>query len=292
MNFLNSFIKEVDNELKKPAHQRPVHQQPAVQHSAEQEFPTSSASAADEEDDDASQRPAGQEDIDGPGKNRDLPPEVVEFRRGLLGPGGSDKIASGLKEALSTCVENAIAIVGKSDGFLGNSAIKIMLPDQLQQIGTALRSIGLGPKIDEFEVSMNRAAERAAPASREVVKKAVMGLSFDDVQNIWNGKNSQGVKTSSAITDYFQEKIGADLLTAFSPIIDQAIEETTVTRQFNKLSSKSRGLPIVGDAFDIDIGTYTKKKTIEGLFTILKQEEVKIRKDPAARITDVLKMMF
>jgi len=206
----------------------------------------------------------------------------------LASPGaktlGDDKIISGLKEALSIGTENTANLTGSIDGFLKNEAIKILLPEKLQSMDKALRLAGFGPQVDEFVVSMNRAAEQAAPLAKPIFKDAVTNMSFDDAKKILNGGNT-------AATDYFKSKTRDQLATAFRPEVEKTMNQVGVTTQYKQLVGQYTTLPFVkGPAFDVD--DYVVGKSLDGLFYTLAQEEQKIRTNPAARVTDLLKEVF
>ena len=206
----------------------------------------------------------------------------------LASPGaktlGDDKIISGLKEALSIGTENTANLTGSTDGFLKNEAIKILLPEKLQSMDKALRLAGFGPQVDEFVVSMNRAAEQAAPLAKPIFKDAVTNMSFDDAKKILNGGNT-------AATDYFKGKTRDQLATAFRPEVEKTMNQVGVTTQYKQLVGQYTTLPFVkGPAFDVD--DYVVGKSLDGLFYTLAQEEQKIRTNPAARVTDLLKEVF
>lgn len=197
---------------------------------------------------------------------------------------GDDKIISGLKEALNVGTENTVKLTGHTDGFLKNEAIKILLPEKLQSMDKALRLAGLGPQVDELVVSMNRAAEQAAPLAKPIFKDAVTNMSFDDAKKILDGGDT-------AATDYFQGKTRDQLATAFKPEVEKTMSQVGVTTQYKELVGQYTTLPFVKvPAFDLD--DYVVGKSLDGLFHTLAQEEQKIRTNPAARVTDLLKDVF
>ncbi len=195
-----------------------------------------------------------------------------------------DKIASGLKEALQVGTDNAVKSTGRPDGYFGNPAIKILLPQKLQVMEKGLRIMGKGPQVDEFVLSMNRAAEQAAPLAKPIFLKALQQMTFDDARNILKGGDT-------AATDYFKQKTSADLTAAFTPVVDKAMENTGVNRQYDKLMGGASALPF-GRPAALDINRYVVSKSLDGLFYVLGQEETKIRRNPAAQITPLLKQVF
>jgi hypothetical protein len=203
------------------------------------------------------------------------------------GPGGgpSDaQVASGLKQALQVGTNNAVKATGRPDGYFRNQAIKILMPQELQTFESGLRLVGYGPQVDEFVLSMNRAAERAAPHAKRIFWDAITKMSFADARNILNGGDT-------AATEYFKDKTTDELTAAFRPVVGQAMNEVGVTRQYKGLVNRYQAIPFVKrEAFDID--QYVVRKALDGLFTVVGQEERKIRTDPAARVTDLLKDVF
>jgi hypothetical protein len=196
------------------------------------------------------------------------------------------KIGSGLKEALKVGIENTIKLLGKNDGYFANQAVKILLPENIRKMEPALRRIGLGPKLDEFTLSMNRAAEKAAPLAADIFSSAITDMSFDDVQKIYKGGNT-------AATDYLKAKTSEKLLGQFQPEVRKSMDAFEVTRKCEEIQGMAETLPLVGKyAKGIDINKYVSSKALDGLFKVLAQQEEKIRTDPAARATDLLKEVF
>ena len=194
------------------------------------------------------------------------------------------KIGSGLKEALKIGTESAVKFTGKLDGYFMNQAIKLLMPEKLQAMEKTLRAVGLGPQVDEFVLSMNRAAERAAPAAKQIFWDAIGEMTFQDAKKILSGNET-------AATDYFKAKTTDNLTTAFKPIVDKATNEVGVTRQYKELVGRFQSIPFV-KIETVDIDQYVTTKALDGLFYVVAQEEKKIRTDPAARVTDLLKEVF
>jgi hypothetical protein len=194
------------------------------------------------------------------------------------------KIASGLKQALSVGTKKAVSLVDKPGGYLDNQAIKIVLPKSLQPAEGLLRSAGQGPKIDGFIVSMNHAAESAAPAAEQIFADAVTAMSIDDARKLLNGGDT-------SITEYFKVKTSTQLATAFRPSVEKAMNENEVTQQYQGLTGNLPQLPFMKSSpFDID--TYVVNQALNGLFYMLAQQERDIRHNPAARSTALLKDVF
>ena len=203
-----------------------------------------------------------------------------------LGGGGlSDaKISSGLQEALKLGTENAVLQTGAVDGFLKNQAIKILMPKTLQNMEKPLRMVGYGPQIDEFVVGMNRAAEKAVPFAKDIFWDAIGQMSFDDARKILNGNDT-------AATDYFKAKTSKNLHTAFRPSVEQVMDQVGVNRQYNDLIGRYKSVPFA-KSITFDVNQYVTEKATDGIFFVVAQEEKKIRTNPAARVSDLLKEVF
>jgi len=196
----------------------------------------------------------------------------------------NETVVSGLKEALPIGSGNAVSLNGKVDGYFKNAAIKILMPEKLKSLEKGLRLAGQSRQVDEFVLSMNRAAEKAAPFAKDIFWGAIKRMTFSDATRILKGGDT-------AATDYFRGATTEELTTAFQPIVTQSMESIGVTRQYKVLASRYNALPFVkSQAFDLD--RYVVDKSLEGLFYVLAQEEHKIRTDPAARVTDLLKVVF
>lgn len=205
---------------------------------------------------------------------------------GLGRPGGLNdaKIASGLKEALQIGTQNAVNLTGRLDGYFRNEVIKILMPEKLQTLEKGLRLVGYGPRVDEFVLSMNRAAERAAPRAKAIFWDAIGEMSFEDARKILNGGDT-------AATDYFQDKTTDRLAAAFRPVVDKVMNEVGVTRRYKELIGRYEAIPFVtSERFDID--QYVVTKALGGLFYVVGEEERKIRTNPTARVTDLLQEVF
>ena len=162
---------------------------------------------------------------------------------------GDAKVASGLKEALSIGASKAVRLTGVTDGFAGNPAIKIAMPDELKTLEKGLWMMGQGRQVDEFELSMNRAAESAAPAAEPIFKKAIANMGFSDARGILMGGNT-------AATDYFKRTTSEELTTAFRPTVEEAMGKTGVTQRYDDLTKQMQKIPFGGKApaFDINFG--------------------------------------
>lgn len=195
-----------------------------------------------------------------------------------------DKIILGLKEALNIGTGNAVTGVGRLDGFFKDAIIKILMPKKLQTIEKGLRAVGQGRRVDEFVLSMNRAAEKAAPQAKAIFLGAIKEMTFDDARKILTGGDT-------AATSFFKEKTTDHLSAAFRPIIEKAMNEVGATRQYKDLIGRYQTIPFARN-YTVDIDEYVTGKAIDGLFYYVGEEEKKIRKNPAARVTQILKDVF
>jgi hypothetical protein len=193
-------------------------------------------------------------------------------------------IVDGLKEALAVGTGNTVQALSKANGYFHNPKLKIPLPESIQKYEKILRSAGFGSQVDAFERSMNRAAEKAAPEAKALFVDAIKAMTFSDARAILDGDDD-------AATRYFKGKTSRRLQSLFKPTIHQAMERVGVTRSYTSLSRKIKALPFTGD-FVVDLDAYVTQKAVHGLFVRLAQEEAKIRNDPAARITELLKRVF
>ena len=210
----------------------------------------------------------------------------ISKRLGLGNSSGlsDSKVASGLKEALKVGTGNAVKLTGQRDGYFGNEAIKILMPNNLRPLEKGLRAIGYGPKLDGFILSMNRSAEAAAPAAKKIFGDAILSMSFDDARRILSGGDT-------AATDYFKSKTSTQLTAAFRPVVEKTMSENAVTQQYNDLVGQAQNIPFMKSS-SLDITQYVISKALDGLFYTLGQEEKKIRKNPVARTTNLLKEVF
>lgn len=205
---------------------------------------------------------------------------------GAEGSGGltEEKIAQGLKEALRIGSQDAINVVGRTDGFFGNELIKILLPPEVQKVESTLRTVGLGNYIDDFALSLNRAAEKASGEAFSIFVDAITQMTIGDAINILNGPND-------AATQYFKEKTSLKLENMFRPIVNDALNSVGATKTYNDLTSKVKSVPFVNIEMT-DLETYVTGKALDGLFLMIAKEEEKIRTDPAARVTQLLRDVF
>ncbi len=195
------------------------------------------------------------------------------------------KVVSGLKEALEVGTKNTVEQTGQLDGYFANEAIKILMPEKLQKFDRVLRMAGFDEQLDEFVLSMNRAAEKAAPFAKDIFWTAITEMTFEDARGILQGGDT-------AATEFFERTTRDRLAEAFHPTVSETMEDVGVTRQFKALTGQFERIPFVGGTQSFDIDEYVVGKALDGLFHVLGEEEKKIRTNPAARVTDLLKTVF
>jgi uncharacterized protein DUF4197 len=194
-----------------------------------------------------------------------------------------EKIVAGLKEALEVSTTKAVALAGKHDGFMKNDAIRILLPQKLQSLGKGMRMLGMGEQVDDLEIGMNRAAEQATPQAKQIFLAALRKMTFQDARRILTGNDT-------AATDYFRAVSSDDLTNAFTPIVHRSLEHVGVVQQYDHVIKNAPGGSAIANEFDLD--KYVVEKTLDGIFYMLSVEESKIRRNPAAQTTALLKEVF
>ncbi|MDY6879345.1 MAG: DUF4197 domain-containing protein [Desulfatiglans sp.] len=211
--------------------------------------------------------------------------EDVKGAVGLSGELSDSTIIQGLKEALQIGTGNAVKLVSQMDGYYKNPDIKILLPDTVKKVEKALRLVGYGPQVDAFELSMNRAAEQAVPKAKELFWDSIKQMTVVDAKKILNGKENEA-------TLYFENKTRDRLMETFRPIVHTSMSQVGVTRSYQALEEKVRKAPFIKDLVSVDLDQYVTDRALNGLFLMLAEEERKIRTDPAARVTKLLKDVF
>jgi rhamnose utilization protein RhaD (predicted bifunctional aldolase and dehydrogenase) len=216
--------------------------------------------------------------------HRLCPAVAVTFALAAASASATDLNAAGVREALSVASDRAVALAAKPGGFLDNALIHIKLPKTVRKIGSALRAVGMGKQVDELEVGLNRAAERASAEAKPVFVDAIKRMTLQDAVGIVRGGDT-------AATDYFRGATEETLRERFRPIVASSLAKVGARRQYDSLVAEYRALPFA-EPTDLDLDDYTTKKTLDGLFALLAQEETKIRKDPAKQTTALLRKLF
>ncbi|MCB9204575.1 MAG: DUF4197 domain-containing protein [Flavobacteriales bacterium] len=190
----------------------------------------------------------------------------------------------GLVEALLVGADNSTQQASKKDGFFKNAAIKILFPPEAIKVRDAAIGVGLTPLVDQFELSLNRAAEDASKEAKPILVNAIKQIKFKDVWEILFGGKT-------AATDYLRVKTEPQLLEKFRPIVKQSIGREEVTKHWQPLANAYNSIPFVKKV-NPDLEEYVTQRTVNGLFTLIAEEERKIRENPIARVSQILKKVF
>src|SRR5262245_4048429 len=207
----------------------------------------------------------------------------------LGGKGASlsqNQIGLGLKDALKIASQRVIGRVGKTDGYFGDTAIRIPLPPALQRVESPLRAIGANAIVDDLRLKMNRAAEQAAPKALNIFVDAATRMTFDDARMILTGPQDSA-------TQYFKRTTSQSLTTSFRPIVDTALSTVGAVVALNAVQTRARTVPFFGQSIaDFSLTDFTVGKALDGLFHYLAVEEAAIRTNPVARTTNLLRQVF
>ena len=207
------------------------------------------------------------------------------FALGGLAQLTQEEMTRGLKEALGKAVQKAVADLGKPGGFLDNMKVKIPMPPQLDKVDKALRMAKQDKIADDFQITMNRAAERAVPVGASVLATVVSQMTLEDAKGILNGPDD-------AATQFFRKTSSATLTERFLPIVKDATSQVGVMANYKKLMGSAGFLGSYLNKDVMDIDGYVTRKSLDGLFVVMADEEKNIRQTPVARTTDLLKKVF
>lgn len=195
----------------------------------------------------------------------------------------NEDIVAGLKAALEKGSTEGTKRLSATDGFFKDAVLKILMPEEAKKVEKTLRSVGMGKQVDNAILSMNRAAEDAAKSAAPIFIQAIKDMSFQDALGILRGGDS-------AATRYLRQKTSIALTEAFRPVIERSLEKVDATKHWNTVfTNYNRFSP---DKVNTDLPAYVTEKALAGIFYQLAQEEMKIRKDPLARTSDILKKVF
>lgn len=199
----------------------------------------------------------------------------------------NDEVISGLREALSVGIKNAVNFTSVTDGFLKNDAIRLPFPPDAQAVKDKALGWGLSGQVEKFETTLNRAAEEATKEALPIFIDAIKNMSVQDGFAILNGGDG-------AATKFLKDQTTAKLITAFSPKVKEATSRVKLTEYWNPIITKYNGAMALsgGQKLNPDLDAYVTELAIKGLFQMVEKEENKIRKDPAARVTDILTKVF
>ncbi len=217
----------------------------------------------------------------------DLLKSVEEAVEGLGGSSGAlsdQEIGDGLVEALRVGTERVVGQVSAADGYNLDPDIHIPLPGALKAVQKVLKSIGMSDLTDDLELRLNRAAEAAAPEAQELFWEAIGEMSFEDVQQIYNGPDD-------AATRYFQDKMTPPLTERMQPVVDRSLADVGAIRSYDKMMKQYESVPFVPDA-KADLSSYVVEQAMDGIFHYVAIEEAAIRNNPTARTTELLQKVF
>lgn len=210
---------------------------------------------------------------------------VTNTINSALGNGLSDAdITKGLKEALRVGSDNAGKKASKTDGFYKNTQIRIPFPQDARDMRKTLLNLGMKKQVEDFERQLNRAAEDAAKKAAPIFLSAITSMTINDGLTILRGKNDEA-------TQYLKRSTTQQLSKEFRPVIQASLKKVEITKYWNPLFTKYNKLPMVKKV-NPNLDDFVTQRAIEGLFKLVAEEEGKIRKDPAARINDILKKVF
>ncbi|MFL5772934.1 MAG: DUF4197 domain-containing protein [Flavisolibacter sp.] len=193
--------------------------------------------------------------------------------------------AQGIREALDQGVGRGISFLNKTDGFFGNQAYKLFLPQEAQKIENTLRQVGLNSLVDRAILQINRAAEDAVGYARPIFVDAIRQMTIADAINIVRG-------SKDAATQYFRQKTTQQLITAFLPVIKESLDKFSATKYYGDMVKTYNGFPTTMNKLNPDLPSYVVGKAVDALFDQVAQEEANIRTNAAARTTDILKRVF
>lgn len=199
----------------------------------------------------------------------------------------NDEVIAGLKEALNVGIKNSVDLTSVTDGFLGNADIRLPFPEDALKVKEKALEWGLEGQVEKFETTLNRAAEEATKEALPIFKDAILSMSISDGFSILNGGEG-------AATKYLKDKTTAQLVTAFAPKVENAISKVKLTEYWEPIIKKYNGAMTLtgGEKINPDLNAYVTEKAISGLFFMVEKEENKIRKDPAARVSELLQKVF
>ena len=196
----------------------------------------------------------------------------------------SGEVAEGLKEALIQGISSGSEKASALDGYFQNPKIKIPFPPDVQRVEEKLRQIGLGGEVDKFVMTLNRGAEQAAKEAKPIFIDAIKSMTINDAWGILKGEDD-------AATQYLQRTTSTALKGKFKPVISNALDQVNATKYYGDIVNTYNKIPFVEKA-DPNLEEYATQKAMDGLFLLIAQEEKKIREDPVARTTDLLKKVF
>lgn len=210
--------------------------------------------------------------------------QIAKTAGQTLTPPSESEVSSGIKEALTLGITNAVFKTSQTNGFLNNPLIKIPFPPEAAKVEKMARDLGLGKKVDEFVSTLNHGAEKAAKEATPIFVNAIKQMSISDVYNVWRGDKD-------AATQYLRQSTETQLKTAIQPIIKVALQQVEITKYWNPIINAYNKIPLL-ENLNPDLDAYVLEQTLDGLFKTLAIEEGKIREDPLAQASSLLKKVF
>ena len=220
------------------------------------------------------------------GQKLNLGKVLNEVNKQVQGGGSlsTQEVVDGLKQALQVGINKGADSASRLNGYYLNPTIKIPFPPEVERIETALRRAGLGGEVDKFIVALNRGAEEAAKEAKPIFVSAITSMTINDAWGILRGEKN-------AATEYLKRTTSEQLIARFSPVVQNALQKTQATKYYTELAATYNRLPLVKKV-NTDLNAYATQKAIDGLFILVENEELKIRENPLARTTELLKKVF
>lgn len=197
----------------------------------------------------------------------------------------NEEAGMGIKEALSNGLASAVLNLNKTDGFFGNQLYKVLLPEDALKAEAKLRQIGLGSQVDKAILAINRGAEDAVGFAKPIFVKAIKEMTLTDALNIVRGDKN-------AATNYFKQKTTAALIEAFAPSVKSSLEKVNATKYYTDIATAYNAIPLIKNKINPDLTGYVVGKATDALFANIAIEEARIRENPIARTSDLLKKVF
>jgi hypothetical protein len=214
--------------------------------------------------------------------------QTVDVTNNNTKPGlTNDEVISGLKEALQVGIKNSVELTSITDGFLKNETIRLPFPQDAIKVKEKAIELGLSGQVEKFETTLNRAAEEATKEALPIFKDAILTMSVQDGFTILKGGDG-------AATKFLKDQTTAKLIAAFSPKVKEATSKVKLTESWTPIINRyNQAMTLTGgQKLNPDLDAYITEKAIAGLFFMVEKEENKIRKDPTARVTDILMKVF
>lgn len=204
---------------------------------------------------------------------------------GTTAPLTQQDVSAGLKEALVQGITRGADMASRQDGFFGNELIRILLPEDARRVESTLRQLGLGSEVDRALLSINRGAENAAKQALPIFTNAIRQMTIQDAFALLSGQQD-------AATQFLRRTTEAQLVSLFQPEIQKSLNEVGATRFYSDIANTYNSIPLTARKIDPDLNAYVTQQAINGLFTLVAQEEAKIRQDPMQRTTALMRRVF